>query len=161
MAEQTFPFLQPFNMPIDNSKREKILKAIGLGMPLESAAYFVDLEPSIVQDEIDRDASFLHKVNKATADCMHALLEKLEKLDNWQAVAFLLVSIWPHRFGRKARNTRRKGAKRRRSRQRPNFDVLPEREKRLFDKLLAKVHGRQPITVTVRRRDNKRLPAPR
>src|SRR6185312_825929 len=82
--------------------RDRIEKALKLGMPLNSVADYVELDVSIIHSEMHRDRGFRKAVKKAIAECMHERLEALKELRNWQALAFILESIWPNRFGRKS-----------------------------------------------------------
>jgi hypothetical protein len=83
-------------------------------------------------------------VNKAIADCMHARLMVLEKLENWQAIAFILESLWPRKFGRK-RTQMPKVIARKISSAGVDFTRLTTDQKHQLDDLLAIVHGQQRL----------------
>ena len=129
-------------MLIESSKRETIIQALEIGMPLNVVADYVELELSVLQDEMRRDRDFRTKVRKAIADCMHARLKALENLKNWQALAFILESLWPRRFGRKRRQMPKVIVKRPVS-AKIDFSVITPEEKRQLDYILAKLHGEQ------------------
>jgi hypothetical protein len=129
-------------MPIESAKRDTILQALGIGMPLNVVADYVELELSVIQEEMRRDRDFRTKVRKAIADCMHARLTALKDLKNWQALAFILESLWPRRFGRKRRQMPKVIVKRAVS-AKIDFSVITPEEKRQLDSILAKLHDEQ------------------
>jgi hypothetical protein len=144
-------------MQIEQSKRDQIIEALKLGMPMGNAADLVPISLELLKQEIEADPDFSVKVRQAIAECMHARLKTLAGLKNWQAIAFILQSLWPERFGRKSRGT----TKRRRSQQtgpQPDPARLTEDETRKLDELLAKLHGRNTVTIVTG--SQKCLPGP-
>jgi len=127
-------------MPLDQDTRTKITDALELGMPIGNVADYVEIELSALQREIADDPAFKAKVNKAIANCMHKRLQMLSGLKNWQALAFILTSLWPTRFGRNSRGV----PKLARLLDPPNlldFSRLDDFEQRWFDYLMAKLNG--------------------
>jgi hypothetical protein len=127
-------------MLIDSDKRKQIIDALRLGMPLGKVADLVELPLAVIQQELRDDPAFNARVNHATAECMHSRLEKLAGLNNWQALAFILQSLWPERFGR--RQGTRKRRKPEAAQANPDFSQLSSDERDHLEYLLAKVHGR-------------------
>ena len=128
-------------MAFDPQTCEKIITSLRLGMPLTSVADYMRIPMSELRAEMKRDAEFKAEVNRAIAVCMHDQLEKLEALRNWQAVAFILQSLWPTRFGRRS-----VGARKPRKQAAPAqaFDLgrLTPQETQYLDRLLDIAHGR-------------------
>ena len=129
-------------MCIDENKRGDIIKNLKIGMPLVNVADLVMVSLEEIERGMDEDAAFKAAVNNAIAECMKEQLEKLKPLKNWQAVAFLLQSLWPTRFGRRSR-----GSRKRRPAPPPapgEFDPknLTDKEHEHFKFLQAKAHGR-------------------
>ena len=140
-------------MPIDEKKRKDIIDNLKIGMPLINVADLVTVSLEEIERGMDEDAAFKAAVNNAIAECMKEQLEKLKPLKNWQAVAFLLQSLWPTRFGRRSRGSRkRRGTP-------PSapgeFDPknLTDEEHEQLKYLQAKAHGR-----IAKERDDRRLP---
>jgi hypothetical protein len=129
-------------MPINQETQTKIVGALQLGMPLGNVADYVTLPLEQIQQEMNTSPDFKAAVNKAIAECMHKRLTKLEELENWQALAFILESLWPTRFGRKSRGSRRLRAKRPSTKDDLDFDRLSPEEQDHLEHLLAKAHGR-------------------
>lgn len=127
-------------MSICTATQKQIADALELGMPLGSVADYVMLSVDEIQREMHGDPAFKAAVNKAIAECMHKRLTKLDKLDNWQALAFILESIWPKRFGRHSRRGRR--GKKPSLQGDLDFNYLSAEEQDHLDYLLAKAHGR-------------------
>ena len=127
-------------MSLDEPTRKKIREALELGMPINIVADYVELELAVIQKEIADDPLFKRMVNKATADCMYARLQGLKGLTNWQALAFILTSLWPMRFGRNSKGVPNLA----RLLERPgllDFSRLDDLDKRFFDYLMAKLNG--------------------
>jgi hypothetical protein len=131
-------------MPLSPGTRDKIVAVLKLGMPLSVAADWVEIELSVVKAEMSRDREFRKKVRKAIADCLHARLEVLQGLKNWQAIAFILESLWPRQFGR-SRRRMPKAAARRISSSGLDFSRLTPGQQHQLDELLAIVHGQQRL----------------
>jgi hypothetical protein len=130
-------------MSLDKETREQLVKALQIGMPKGNAADLVKISRFELEQEMDDDSTFAVMVNEAIAQCMNERLKKLDKLENWQALAFILQSLWPEGFGRTSR-----GRRRRRKKNRPqsggelDFAHLSEAEDEQLKYLLAKAHGR-------------------
>lgn len=129
-------------MSVSQETQGKIVRALELGMPLGNVADLVKLPLEQIRHEMNASADFKAAVTQAIARCMHARLEKLEKLENWQALAFILQSLWPDRFGRKSRGSKRTRARRKAIQGDLDFDRLSPEEQQHLDHLLAKAHGR-------------------
>jgi hypothetical protein len=145
-------------MPLDQKVRTKILGALTLGMPIGIVADYAEVSLTGIRAAMDADPEFDSDVRKAIATCMHKRLELLDKLQNWQAVAFILESIWPSRFGRKRRGTSKRAKPRVVSMDRPDFSQLTNVERQDFDRMLAKVYRRNAISTN--RGNPRQLPAP-
>lgn len=129
-------------MSLDQDKRTKITEALELGMPIGNVADYVEVALSVIQKEMADDPAFKAAVNKAIANCMHKRLEMLSGLKNWQALAFILTSLWPTRFGRNSRGVP-KLAKLLNSSNVLDFSRLDDFDKRWFDYLMAKLNGQK------------------
>ena len=129
-------------MPLEAHIRTDIINAVKLGMPIPTAADLVGVTASSVRSEMSRDREFGRKVRQATAECMQGRLKALEKLENWQALAFILESLWPRRFGRKRRQMP-KVIVRRLTSPKLDFGSITAREKHELKRILGKLHGQR------------------
>jgi hypothetical protein len=131
-------------MQLDQPIRQKITQALELGMPLKNVADYVGVDLKAIRAEMSNNPRFKAEANKAIADCMHARLTTLEGLKNWQAIAFILESLWPRKFGRKRRQMP-KVVSRRISSTGVDFSRLTPDQKHQLDDLLALVYGQQRL----------------
>lgn len=134
-------------MSIDQTKRDEIIEALELGMPLRSVADLVEIDFDVIRAEREADRAFDKAINKAIAQCMHDRLEHLKNCKNWQALAFILTSLWPARFGRNSKGTPRMA----RLLETPHvldFTRLDPYELQWFDYLMAKLDGDNPTRPT-------------
>jgi hypothetical protein len=135
---------------LNEETRNRILANLVIGMPLGNVADLVRLPLERIQQEMVQYPDFKADVDHAVAECMETQLNKLKELTNWQAVAFILQSLWPAQFGRRSR-----GARKPRTATSPvaqgEFDPkhLTDAEHDHLKYLLAKAHGR--IAQEVRR----------
>lgn len=137
-------------MSLTTHQRKNILEALELGMPMSSAADYVELDMPEIDAEMRRDVAFRRQVRKAIAECMYSRLQKLDQLKNWQALAFILESIWPSRWGRHSKGRKRPRSLRVRI-ERADFSKLTVRQQRIFQLMLDTVYGRRPALPSPRR----------
>jgi hypothetical protein len=140
-------------MLIDKNKRKEIIDNLIIGMPLRNVADLVMFSLEEIQREMEQDPSFKAAVNHAIAKCMEAQLNKLKDLKNWQAVAFLLQSLWPMHFGRRSRGAGKHRALAPTAPGEYDPKNLTDEEHEDFKYLLAKAHGR-----IGKEGDDRRLP---
>lgn len=134
-------------MQIEESTRQRIIDALELGMPIGNVADLVEIELPAIQREMVDDSQFKAAVNKALAKCMHERLKLLKECKNWQALAFILTSLWPTRFGRNSKGVP-KLAKLLNSPHILDFSRLDQYEQAWFDYLMAKLNGDDPQRPT-------------
>jgi hypothetical protein len=134
-------------MQINASTQQTIIEALELGMPIANVSDLVEIELPTIQQEMIAEPRFKAAVNKAIAKCMHERLQALKSCKNWQALAFILTSLWPARFGRNSKGVP-KLAKLLNSPHILDFSRLDQYEQAWFDYLMAKLNGDNPKRPT-------------